>query len=105
MDQIIRAVAFRQGDVWVIQGVDYDIVAQTKDPLDAPGAFLRAVIATAAVNAEHGRMGLDSIQAAPARFREMFQQARKAVRDLNAPPALDQMPPPQVDLRVYHQAA
>lgn len=105
MNETIRAVAFQEGGVWIVQGVEYDIVAQTDDPLEAPTAFLRAVVDTAMINARHGRRGLDQIKAAPPRFRTMFEQANKTLADINEPADLDDMSPPRVDLRVYRKVA
>lgn len=105
MSETIRAVAFKEGDIWVVQGIEYDIVAQTDDPLKAPNAFLRAVIDTAMINTKLGRRGLDSIQAAPRRFLTMFERARQALADLDEPPAFDDLPSTRVDLRVYQKHA
>lgn len=101
----IRAVAFREGDVWVVQGVEYDIVAQTEDPADAPEAFARAVISTILVNRKLGRDGLEKINAAPDRFREMFEQAHTELRRIDGVEPPEDIEPPDLDLRLYRQEA
>ncbi len=103
----IRAVAFKEGDVWVIQGIDYDVVAQTKDPLDAPVAFLQTLISTMLINKRLGRTGLDKIQPAPDRFRKMFDRATVELSPAGPLPIEDQMPRPDIKLRAYreHHAA
>jgi hypothetical protein len=76
----VNAVAFKQGDAWVIQGTEYDIVAHAWDVLKVPHAFAQAVMENIIITKHLGREALDGIKPAPARFREMFKQADTEMR-------------------------
>lgn len=76
----MRAVAFREGDLWVVQGVEYDIAATAADPGDLPGAFTRAVMETICVGEHLGRKALQGVKPAPPRFAELWDAARAQVR-------------------------
>lgn len=100
----IRAVAFREGDIWVIQGIDYDVVAQTNDPLDAPVAFLKTLISTILVNQHLGRKGMEKIKPAPDRFREMFERATVELTPTGPlPSGTEKIKRPNISLRAYRQ--
>lgn len=103
----VRAVAFQEGDVWVVQGVEYDVVAQTRDPLDAPAAFLRALCSTLMINMKLGRSGFDRLKAAPTRFSEMFENASqlelRAINEVVA--SVESLPKPDLNLRLYRGLA
>jgi len=101
----IRAVAFREGDVWVVHGVEYDIVAQAKDPLDAPEAFIRTLLSTLMINRRLGRSGFERLNSAPSKYRDMFERANRQIKSLEQPQVLDDLPRPRLDLRVYRQEA
>jgi len=94
----INAVAFREGDVWVVQGIEYDIVAHAAN-LDAlPMAFMRAVIENACISVHLGREPLAGIKPAPERFRRLFDQASvevSPVKPVDREPLL-----PSSDIRV-----
>jgi len=94
----LRAVAFREGDAWIIQGIEYDIVAHAADPADVPDAFMRAVFENVCITKHLGRdQPLQGIKPAPARFAEMFEQARTSLRSLSTPPYL---PVTEIDIRL-----
>lgn len=80
----IRAVVFKEGDVWIIQGVDLDIVARAADVADAPEAFARAIIQNAVITEELGRAPLEGIRQAPDQFLEMFERAKTALSAVNS---------------------
>lgn len=71
----INAVAFKEGDAWVAQGIEYDIVAHAYDVLALPDAFARAVMENVCITEHLGRKPLEGIKAAPAHFVEMFETA------------------------------
>jgi hypothetical protein len=76
----INAVAFQQGDVWVVQGIQYNLVAVARNVQDVPKAFMNAVIERVHV-AEY--LGLDPFQGvgpAPERFHKMFDAASTEVK-------------------------
>jgi hypothetical protein len=72
----VNVVAFQEGDLWVAQCVEYDIAAFTKNMLELPSAFERAVAANICANADLGREGLDGIPAAPDRYRGLLERAK-----------------------------
>ena len=76
----INAVAFKEGDAWVVQGIEYDIVAHAYDVTTLPHAFMRAVIENMAVTEHLGRKPLEGIKPAPAHFRLLFQDAEVEMR-------------------------
>jgi hypothetical protein len=86
----IRAIAFREGDAWVIQGLEYDIAAHADDPAKAPLAFMRAVVENACICQALGRDFLNGIKPAPRHFFEMFERAHTTLQAVN----LEQMPDP-----------
>ena len=79
----LRAVVFKEGDTWIIQGVDLDIVARAADIADAPEAFARALIQNAIITEELGRAPLEGIRRAPDRFLQMFEHAKTALSAVN----------------------
>lgn len=89
MDQFtIRAVAFEDAGVWVVQGIEFDICTHSKDPAGVPAAFMRAVVENACITEHLGRKPLQGIKPAPDRFKEMFKEAvtqGHPVKDLRLP--------------------
>jgi hypothetical protein len=76
----INAVAFQQGDVWVVQGIQYNLVAVARNVQDVPKAFMNAILERVHV-AEH--LGLDPFQGvgpAPDHFHKMFDAAATEVK-------------------------
>jgi hypothetical protein len=84
MDQPIRinAVAFPEGEVWVVQGIEYDICTHARNASDVPAAFFRAVVENACITEHLGRKPLEGIRPAPERFRAMFDEAVTELRPL-----------------------
>ena len=81
----VRAVAFEEGGVWVVQGIEYDICAHAKDPAGVPSAFHRALAENIFITQHLGRSPLQGIKRAPPRFREMFERAAARVSAVNEP--------------------
>ena len=76
MDEIhINAVAYKSGDVWIVQGIEYDIAARADDPASVPQAFVQALHRNIALNERCGRKALEGIAAAPEKFKLMFGRA------------------------------
>jgi hypothetical protein len=99
----INAIVFKEGDLWIIQGIELDIVARASDVADAPEAFMRAVVANAVITEELGRAPLAGIKPAPERFRLMFERAKTAlspVQDVTIP----RLPVNDVHLRLSSEA-
>lgn len=104
MKDQIRAVAFQEGDTWVVQGIEYDVVAQTKNLAEAPVVFLKSLISTLLINQKLGRIGLEGIKPAPERFAEMFENADTELRPVRTP-VESPLPRPEIDLRALAHAA
>lgn len=85
----INAIAFKEGDAWVVQGIEYDIVAHAYDVAKLPYAFARAVLANIVITEHLGRSFLDSIKPAPEHFREMYEHAETEMRPTRV---IDRMP-------------
>jgi hypothetical protein len=93
----ISAIAFQEGDAWVVQGIEYDIVAHTDHPSKVPAAFIRAVFENACIGKYLGLELLKGIKPAPEHFREMYEQAPTWVGPVSVPPHL---PVAGVDIRL-----
>jgi hypothetical protein len=76
----INAIAFKEGDAWVVQGIEYDIVAHAYDVVKLPHAFTRAVVENIIITERLGRRALEGIKPAPERFKEMYEQAETELR-------------------------
>lgn len=61
----INAVAFPQGATWVVQGIEYDIVAEASSPSKIGEAFVRAVVENVCISQELGKEPLAGIGRAP----------------------------------------
>jgi hypothetical protein len=79
----INAIAYREGDAWIAQGIEYDIVAQASDVISLPDAFTRAVMENICITEHLGRKPLEGIKSAPPQFLEMFKSAKIEVRATN----------------------
>jgi hypothetical protein len=77
---LINAVAFQEGEAWVVQGIEYDIVAHAYDVKALPDAFGRAVMENIVITEHLGRRPLEGIKPAPKRFRDLFELARVELR-------------------------
>lgn len=92
---LITAVAFKEGDAWVVQGIEYDIVAHAYDVTKLPHAFMRAVVENMVITEHLGRKPFEGIKPAPERFRSMYEQAETEMR-----PAKKKKEWPDVAVRV-----
>ena len=99
----INAIVFKEGDLWIIQGIELDIVARASNVADAPQAFLRAVLDNAVITEELGRAPLAGISPAPERFRLMFERAKTAL-SLVDDVTLPRLPINDVHLRLASEA-
>ncbi|HEX4959576.1 MAG TPA: hypothetical protein VF173_01960 [Thermoanaerobaculia bacterium] len=75
----IRAVVFQEGDWWIIQLLEYDLVTQVRRLEDVPGEFRRLLIGQMAANAALGVEPFHGFSPAPRRFWKMYEQARALV--------------------------
>lgn len=88
----INAVVFRDGDAWVIQGVEYDIAAHVSKITDLPRAFERALVANVVVSAHLGRAPLEGVPPAPQQFRDMLDRAEQQIVAPRAKASLRERP-------------
>jgi hypothetical protein len=95
----IRAVAFEEGGVWVVQGIEYDICAHAKDPAGVPNAFQRALAENICITQHLGRKPLQGIKRAPAHFEEMFDRAEAKVSAVKES-GLPNLPIAAMDIRL-----
>jgi hypothetical protein len=79
----INAIGYLDGDAWIAQGIEYDIVAHASDVISLPDAFTRAVMENISISEHLGRKPLQGIKSAPKRFHEMFRTAKVEVRATN----------------------
>lgn len=78
----INAIAFKEGEAWIVQGIEYDIVAHSDDVGKLPHAFARAVIENMIITEHLGRKALEGIKPAPEHFREMYERAETELRPI-----------------------
>ena len=93
----VNAIAFKEGDAWVAQGIEYDIVAHAAEITSLPEAFARAVLENMCIAQHLGRASLEGIKPGPDRFREMFAEATLEMRSVRKP---SRPPGPEVAVRV-----
>lgn len=75
---LTRAIAYREGPVWIVQGVDHDIAVHADDPAKIPQILDRALRDEAAI-AESRAKPAPSRQA-PERFTAMYDAATVEIR-------------------------
>jgi hypothetical protein len=97
----ISAVAFQENGVWVVQGIEYDIVAHSPDAAGLPFAFMKAVVENACITEQLGRAPLEGIRPAPKRFKDMFERARAQVSAVGEPLTSERG---HIDIRLADQA-
>lgn len=72
----IRVIAYREGDHYVAQGLEFDICVQAKTLEELQVRFDRAAFATLAICRERGTDPREAVPQAPREFWEMFEEAR-----------------------------
>lgn len=80
----MSAVAYREGDVWIVQGIDYDIVAHAHDVAALPFAFSRAVMENICITQDLGREPLQGVPPAPSKFQQLFDDATVGIVEIPA---------------------
>jgi hypothetical protein len=99
----VSAVAYQEDGVWIVQGIEYDIVAHASDAAALPSAFMRAVVENACITEHLGRAPLQGIKPAPARFKAMFDRAKAKVTAVGSEALTPKFG--QIDIRLADQAA
>lgn len=95
----ISAIAFPEGDHWIVQGIEYDIVARASDAGQVPDAFAKAVFENVCITRHLGREPLGGIKPAPERFRLLFERAKTRLS-----PVTPRQDGPHVDIRLAEAA-
>jgi hypothetical protein len=75
----IKAVIFadEHTDMWIAQGLEFDICVQAKTLEDVHNAFEKAVAATALASIQEGKEPFAGIDSAPRIFWDMYEKAQK----------------------------
>ncbi len=81
----ISAVAYEEGDRWIVQGLEYDINAQADSPLNAHDAFTIKVLAEVAISLDLGKEPLQGIDPAPPEFWKMFKATSTSISAETSP--------------------
>jgi len=71
----IRAVVYREGDWWIIQGLEYDFVAVTKRFEDVPGEIRRFLLVLVSASLQQGVQPFHGYSAAPRKYWKMYEGA------------------------------
>jgi hypothetical protein len=64
-----HVIAYQEAEVWLAQGVEYDILARAESFDLLPKAFSEAIAKTVAIGAAFDREPLAGIKPAPAKFK------------------------------------
>lgn len=75
----ISAVAYEEGGHWIVQGLEYDIIAQADSLPDAHDAFAIKILAEVGISLDLDREPLEGIEPAPTEFWTMFKDASMSV--------------------------
>lgn len=78
----ISAIAFKEGDAWVAQGIEFDIAAHASDIVGAQDALMRAVVENICIAEHLGKVPMAGTKPAPERFKRMFDEATSEIRPL-----------------------
>ena len=71
----MNAVAFQEGNVWVVQGIEYNLAVVARSVQDIPKAFANALVERFLV-ADHLKVDpFQGLGPAPQRFHQMFEDA------------------------------
>jgi hypothetical protein len=70
----LRAVIFKDGEVWVGQCLEYDITAQAKTPQELPLELERSIVAHFMIAGTEGLRPFEHVRRAPERFWGMFER-------------------------------
>ena len=76
MEPTIRAVVYRDGDWWIIQGLDYDFVTLARRLEDVPAEIQRFLAVMIAASGQLGVEPFNGYSSAPRRFWRMYEQAQ-----------------------------
>ncbi|HSK75677.1 MAG TPA: hypothetical protein VLQ45_04415 [Thermoanaerobaculia bacterium] len=99
-EQTIRTVAYRSGDWWIIQGLDYRFVTCTTRFEDVPGELHRWLLILAYASRKYGIEPFHGYKVAPGKFWRLFEEAAPwyPVPSFEFPPELNFSP--TIELRL-----
>ncbi len=100
MNVHINAVAYQEGEVWIIQGIEYDIVAFASDISKLTSAFAKAVVENACITEHLGRFPLAGIKPAPEHFKRMFEVSETELRSVKSHNNTIGKPVPDLSIRL-----
>ena len=69
-----RVLVFRQGDQWLAQCLEHDLVAQAPSGDEAFASFIRLLKARLLRDSANGRVPLENLPPAPQRFVDIWNQ-------------------------------
>jgi hypothetical protein len=74
-EQRIRAVVFKEGDWWILQGLDYDFAVAARTLEDMPVRAQRFLAVLFDASRQHGVEPFYGYSPAPRRFWKMYEAA------------------------------
>ncbi len=81
----IRAVAFRRGDWWIAQCLEYRLATQTKTLEDLPHELERLLSVQIKSSLDRGVEPFAGFSPAPRRYWQMYERARTRLEAITAP--------------------
>ena len=74
-EKTIRAVVFKQGDWWIIQGLEYGFVTYTERLEDVPGEIRRWLLVLFAASQKYGIKPFTGYSPAAQKFWDLYENA------------------------------
>lgn len=75
MNEQIRAVVYREGEWWIIRGLEYDFVAVTKCLEEVPEAIQKFLLIMVSASLEQGIRPFQGYSPAPRKYWKMYEEA------------------------------
>lgn len=97
----IRAIAYQEGDLWIVQGLEYNIVTRARSMGDVPSAFVRALVERVHIGRHLGIPPFDGLEPAPERFERLYEQATRP-ETVTPPPGIEAE---RMEIRLLERAA
>ena len=81
----INVVLVRDGDMWVAQGLEYDIAAQGTTIAETKNAFTRVLCSQVVLDLHHGDSPLAGFEPAPQEYWDRFRKAEPLATHIPEP--------------------
>ncbi|MDA8031775.1 MAG: hypothetical protein MPJ22_06300 [Pirellulales bacterium] len=81
----LNVIALREGDHWIAQCLEYDIVAQSRSLERLPNSFVLAFASHLAVRAHHDQDPFEGVPEAPVKYWKMFADAKLRIESMSPP--------------------